>query len=331
MSTPSQIAETIHANGHDVILLHNEVLIAPFCGRVLAVGPAGGENAIWTNPAFEAGDTTEALLSGEGWLNHGGDRIWVSPEMETHVEDPARMFETYAVAPEVDPGSYVVTSQDDDAVTIRSTGAPLFKQSSRRVDLDWEQRIACMHRPAELNDTVAFAGYRTSTTLRASDFAPTQPALWRLLQVPGGGTITVTTKPGTSPLTLFGKPALTETDDGLTCKVDTDEFYKFAIDHRDATGVMRYRRDGDTESDLIIRKFTTVPGAVYSDVPNFDLEKRGYVVQIYVDDGGFGGFGELEHHSPALHGDKTEVIDICETEVYRGPASEIDRLCQPQA
>ena len=326
MSTPSQIADALRGAGHKTVLLGDDILVAPFCGRVLAVGPAGGENTIWTNPALETSASAAELLAGDGWLNHGGDRVWMSPEMETHIEDPDRMFETYEVAAEVDPGAYELVEQSDDRITMRSAGAPRFKQSGRTVDLAWDQTVERQDRPDGLDDSIAFVGYRTTTALRAHDYAPTEPALWRLLQVPGGGRITALTNSGNTPLTLFGEPALSIEANRISCAVDADAFYKFAIEHRDSAGVFLYRHDRGAASDLIVRKFPVVPGAVYSDVPNFDLEKRGYIVQVYVDDGGFGGFGELEHHSTALHDDLTETRDVCDTLIYRGPAAMIDKL-----
>ena len=326
MSTPRQIADALRGADRETVLLGDEILVAPFCGRILAAGPGGGENAIWINPAMQSSPAAADLLAGDGWLNHGGDRVWVSPEMETHVEDPDRMFETYDVAAEVDPGAYQIAEQTADRITMRSSGAPRFKQSGRSVELAWSHTVERHARPNNLDDDIAFVGYQTTTTLRASDYAPTQPALWRLLQVPGGGRITALTNSGETPLTLFGEPELAIESNRISCDVDTDAYYKFAIHHRDSAGIFLYRHDRGEHSDLIVRKFTVVPDGMYSDVPNFDPEKRGYIVQVYVDDGGFGEFGELEHHSTALHGDLNEVTDVCQTLIYRGAARAIDQL-----
>lgn len=54
-------------------------------------------NFLWTNPNMQQ-------LSLEEW-NIGGDRIWLSPEVEFHIPDHSR-FDSFEVQRSMDPGNY---------------------------------------------------------------------------------------------------------------------------------------------------------------------------------------------------------------------------------
>jgi hypothetical protein len=72
-----------------------------------------------------------------------------------------------------------------------------------------------------------------------------------------------------------------------------------------ATGLLRYALPG-----LVIERHIDVhPGGDYRDGP---YELTGDVIQVFEDDGHYGGYAELEHHSVACHPGQT-VIDRCRT------------------
>ena len=75
-------------------------------------------------------------------------------------------------------------------------------------------------------------------------------------------------------------------------------------------------------------RFRISPADQYYDVPCDDLSARGYMTQVYVDDGALGGFGEMEYHSPALDrtAGRTAIDDVCETWTCAGDASEIESV-----
>jgi len=97
-----ELVATLRACGHQPIMLADSLLILPLGGRILGLAPDGVTNALWVNPALGSAPDAKALLSDPGWMNLGGDRTWVSPEIDTHVSDPDRMLETYAVPRTVD-------------------------------------------------------------------------------------------------------------------------------------------------------------------------------------------------------------------------------------
>src|SRR5690349_19691148 len=126
MSTSSRaaLAATLAAAGHPLLELsapgQGALLVLPFGGRVLGLFADESEsgNFLWANPALAAPDTAHAFLTQNASPHTGGDRIWISPEYETHVGDLADPWNTYAPAFAVDPGQYTA-AHTGDALTLR--------------------------------------------------------------------------------------------------------------------------------------------------------------------------------------------------------------------
>ncbi len=60
--------------------LHNdqfELIVAPALGRIVRYGPISGPNVLWENPRAA---TTPSVFP--GWINWGGDKIWIWPEAD---------------------------------------------------------------------------------------------------------------------------------------------------------------------------------------------------------------------------------------------------------
>src|SRR5215210_3556037 len=73
------------------------VLVMPNGGRV--IGLFTGENSanmLWANSALYEPESARALLATEHW-GLGGDRTWLSPEIDLHLGDLADPWGTYAV------------------------------------------------------------------------------------------------------------------------------------------------------------------------------------------------------------------------------------------
>ena len=54
-----------------------ELAVAPATGRIVRYGRLGGRNLLWDNPR-----APEALSPFPGWLNWGGDKVWIWPESD---------------------------------------------------------------------------------------------------------------------------------------------------------------------------------------------------------------------------------------------------------
>jgi hypothetical protein len=78
-------------------------------------------------------------------------------------------------------------------------------------------------------------------------------------------------------------------------------------------GHVRYAR-----GDLVIERQVNVqPHSRYCDHPlRADRSRQGDALQVFEDDGHYGGYAEIEHHSPAAAtGGPNGIVDVCRTTV----------------
>lgn len=332
MYTMKQMVETLRKAGYEPVPLQDAALVLPFGGRILGVYPDGAANQFWVNPGLRDLSSARAFFTGGGWLNIGGDRTWISPEMETHTADMERYPDNIDVPRSVDPGAYRIVEVRTTSVTLESDMTVTFHRSKTTLPLRLRKTVALMDAPPyEPSGGVAFAGYRLTTTLslRDTSASPVLPCIWNLIQVPGGGEITVPVRQGAAPRAFIGKPGYSLADNLITCRVETPASYKFSVKASHSKGLMVYCSTAGEPASLVVRSFTVREDAVYADFPCLDPGDDGYMTEVYIDDGMYGGFGELEHHSPAIavaHGER-EVRDVCETWAYAGPAGKIKELC----
>lgn len=323
-----KLIQSLHAAGCETIVLQDRVLLLPFGGRILGLYPEGTRNAFWVNPALKSPESAKAFLSASGWLNLGGDRTWISPEFETNIPDPSRSAESYDVPKPVDPANYSVVAQDNDSVKLFTPINVFFHRSRCTVSLDLSKQIQCVQPPFSEQASSA-VGYELKTHLSLSSPPPeiVHPAVWNLIQVPPGGRISL---PAQSPMrtkAFIGNPKFQIRNGWIECDVTTPKSFKFGVFKDDSQGIMFYFREENGWASLVVRKFDIRHNAIYSDVPSDDPTALGYIQQVYVDDGGLGGFGELEYHSPAID-DKGEVTDCSQTWAYSGSAKNLQDIAR---
>ena len=71
------------------------LLVRPASGRVLGLYPPGSEdNFYWINPALVSDVRPHEFFDQPGWINPGGDRTWLAPEIERFIEDLDRPWDT---------------------------------------------------------------------------------------------------------------------------------------------------------------------------------------------------------------------------------------------
>ena len=124
-------------------------------------------------------------------------------------------------------------------------------------------------------DTRYVAEYETETVLHVQSGQPVDPDRF-------------TVSRGIAAIDLLGK-----------------HMTKFGVTSDTATGLLRYTRPG-----LVIERHIDIrPGDAYLDGP---YHHTGDVIQVFEDDGHYGGYAELEHHSVAAKPGET-VVDHCRT------------------
>jgi len=327
--------ETLTSLGKDPLRL-DKTLVLPFGGRIMGLYPQPGLNALWVNPALGAAASAHALLTGGGWTNLGGDRTWISPEFDLFVSDASRPGETYKVPAGFDPGHYRVVSQSANAVELETAAVVDFYRSGCKGRLSLRKRITELAAfDFTLPAGVSAAGYELVSTLSADRTLPAlpasaRPALWNLLQVAGGGEIVIPFKGAASPVAYFGKQQGRQDGQRLVASVPAArESYKFGMMADQCRGLMLYLNLAAPQPFVIVRRFSVGSTEQYFDAPFTEQQRRGVVQQVYVDNGDLGGFGEMEHHSPAMiPGLCSEVKDICTTWAFAGPADHLRELTE---
>ena len=318
--------------GKPPLWLRNKVCVLPFSGRVMGLYPEKGRNVLWTNPALNSLVEARQLLSDDVWTNLGGDRTWISPEIELFIKDMSRPMETYQVPAAVDPGDYQVLRFGDNEVELETAITVDFFRSGGKVNLKLRKRIIVLDKPNmpfKLPAGVTGAGYKVECELSATEPLPgsVHPAIWNLLQVPGGGEIVVPIADGAKPVDFFGKPQYQLQNNNIRAAVPAALGYKFGVRPENCTGMMFYLNLSIQQPFIIVRQFEVKPDGGYFDVPYTAPKQPGCVQQVYVDDGTYGGFGEMEHHSPAiLPGIRNKITDTCTTWAFAGTVKELEKL-----
>ncbi|MFC3802855.1 DUF6786 family protein [Cohnella sp. GCM10012308] len=306
-------------------------------GRVHDMTVPGGlaGTSFWTNPP--------ALVAG-GW-NTGGDRTWVSPEIEYFTDSAGN----YEIPPQLDPGHWTLIASSGSEAVVRTT-CELARRSSPAapIRLDLEKRFATLPNPLLMNTSLAardwagirYVGYEVSTSLElepaAQDGSPEGVpsgycSLWSIMQVPSGGVALVPTRGHVKPLTMFAQrePSdIATTASGVRIPCGGSYSYKLSFDAIASTGRYGYIRElGATESSLMVRQFRVNPAGVYPDYPPDRPDYMGSCMQIYNDGGHMGGFAELEYQSPALAiGNPGRTTDESQVFHFTGPTEKIREI-----
>lgn len=325
----SALLKSLAAAGTNPINLKDKVLILPFGARILGLYPASDLNVFYVQPELMAPESARELLKSTAWLPLGGDRTWVSPELDT-LGDFQNSPETYLVPKVLDPGNYRVIKSDESSAVLETHVEMLFRRAKATVKFALAKRIKLIPPPA-LPKGISFAGYDLSVTLKPLAPLPAgvTPAVWELLQTPTGGTIVIPVGPKANPRTLINKPIFTLEKDRVLCTVPAKECYKFAIRAEDCRGMAAYINTTGPMANLMVRTFDVFETDRYRDVTSADPTGYGNVQEIYVDDGRFGSFGEMEHQSPCLGlDDSEEVTDHSVTMAFAGPEKALRTLLE---
>ncbi|WP_256756861.1 DUF6786 family protein [Cohnella sp. WQ 127256] len=283
------------------------------------------DSAFWRDPS--------ALGTNDKW-NLGGDRTWMSPELEYFIDGSGN----YHFPAQLDPGSWKLT-QTSPSQAIASMSCELqHSSSSKNVELELEKHFTLLSNPFPMNlstsitdcSNLSYIGYETRTHMTLtpanlnsihtdSSFSPSGYCnLWSIMQVPPGGNILAPTFGSVRPMTMFSQTEhidMTLLPNGLQLPCKGQSSFKLSIDALSSTGRFGYLRQiNDKKSSLIVRQFSVNPTGIYPDYPPNLPNHLGSCMQFYFDGGQLGHFAELEYHSPALpidvQGQSTDVSQL---------------------
>ncbi len=341
-SPRAALADTLAAAGHPLLELsapgQGSLLVLPYGGRVIGLfAEDAGENFLWVNPAMATAEGARAFLASTPSPHTGGDRLWVSPEIETHIPDLADPWGTYAPPPPVDPGHYTAT-QHGQHIELRNAARVRFYRSQVECDLELERAVRLIANPLRHDPElagVAYAGYEQVSTVRLTDPASAPPlSLWSLLVIPPTGWMIIPTW-GQAEVRDFFEPTAPErllrTPHAVYFRIDGLEQHKIGLRPEVITGRAGYLRTAapDTHT-LVVRNWHNDPSGDYIDTPWEARAEPGYAFQSYNGGELLGEFGELEYHTPALGGGRSaaSLTDTSQLWAYSGPPAAIAAICR---
>ena len=344
MSAPNResLRTTLRNAGHPPLELsapgQGSLLVLPFGGRIIGLfAEPQGENFFWVNPALADAASAKSFLAGAGWLHTGGDRTWVSPEVEFHIGNLADPWGTYLAPRVVDPGQYRATMLGE-GIGLQNRARVKFHRRQTEADIEIEKWVRLIANPLRAEpqfgelSAAAYAGYELTTTLRLENPRATPPiSLWSLAVVPPTGHMIVPLLGETRVRDLFeptGPERLAASPHAVHFLIDGKEQHKISVRAAALTGRAGYlRAAGAGRSSLLVRSFMVNPSGDYIDTPWDAPDEKGYGFQAY-NGGDLGAFGELEYHTPAIGGasGQDSYRDVSQLWAFSGPTPVIRKI-----
>lgn len=339
-----RLIETLNAVGKPTELYQSpdgtRVLILPHGGRILGLfTSSNSQNFYWTHPALSSFETARSFYESDEWHNSGGDRTWLSPEVDVFFPNFPKL-EQYWQPRQLDPGNYALSAGGNFPQLVNSVQLA-FSRLKREVALKITKSVApafnpLRHEPGPLKLEAEYAGYTLRTTLElieAGTAPPAQVGLWNLVQLPHGGDLLVPTYIRAEPRVYMGAiapDALVTGDHLIRFHMRDRGESKIGIRAVATAGRVGYMYPVKDQYALVIRNFSVNPSGEYVDVPWTETADFGYSVQACNIQSTLGSFSELEYHAPAI-GEGTGRIR-CEDEsqiwAFRGRRSTIEEVAR---
>jgi len=277
--------------------------------RVLELRAPGDEtNFFWTSGSDQS-----------SW-NIGGDRTWISPEVDVFVPNFPDTS-VFGVPQQVDPGAYQFA--EDSLLRGRCT---LTLSRSRSVaEIEIVKSWTPAPDPLDARH-VRYAGYTQKTELGG----PSADALavWNIVQVPYGGEVILPVHGVAVPQMYFG--AIPDEDilsspGRIRYLARHSGLAKFGIRPAETTGRIGYLWPSDDAMNLVVRNVTVDPAVIYGDVPWSDptyMNRPACPIQICAVNADIGVYVELEHHAPPGK------ADVAQLWAYRGAPAAVHEIAE---
>lgn len=282
-------------------------------GKVIAMSVAGlqGHNLIWPNPQIY---TAEFWSRRPRDWNLGGARTWIAPEADFYLDAQQNWF----VPEPMDPGHYRLERQEANLV-VCSNQFNIKNINGEEYYLKIARTIELLSTPPDfVPPDCQYIGMKfTHELINLSDKTIGQDvayaSLWSLIQLDTAGTMIIPIRkdPAHQDITVrdYGPTnfntvppeRMTIAEDWIAVKIDGRFRCKLGFAPwaaRNGIAYLSYRH-GSEQARLYLKEFAVDPGAVYVDHPWEKAYDYGDAIQLYNDDGRFGGFCEIEGHAPA--------------------------------
>jgi hypothetical protein len=307
-------------------------LVLPYGARILGLfAPESERNFFWTNPALDAAETARAYYQRAEWHNSGGDRTWLSPEVDFFLPDFPKL-DRYWPPREFDVGDYQVTKSNGGIQLTNRFTCKLFR-SQRTVDLEMSKRLTPALNPLRNLDSagrLSYAGYTLRTRLAFGDgkAGPVPVGLWSLLQLPHEGEMLMPTFSRPSVTTCFGNIDDSDLSIGphlVRYNMRARGEHKLGLQAPAMIGRVGYLHAEGAESSLVVRNFSVNPSGEYVDVLWTKPDYPGFAIEACNVNSKLGTFSELEYHVPAIGGLTGEPAceDTSQVWAFRGRKEDI--------
>lgn len=281
-----------------------EILISQQGGHVL--GPFSekySEGIFWMPESIRSPEGLHSLVESRSW-NTGGDRVWISPEIQFNITDRWRYRETLKQPHTMDPGYYSMMRRGEMVYLHQMLSLRSYNTVLGEMYFDFRRMISKAKNPLrkfpnypELMQEVSYCGYEQVLDLKADSGQDMLAESWDLLQIRPSGTLYLpmyTPLRGTDHYEAAGEHEYLA-GRGVCLRITGDSRYKIAYRSAVLTGRFGYLADSETdESYLLILNYPNNPSCMYAEEPPELPGDRGYSVHIYNDDGNSGGFAEME-------------------------------------
>ena len=300
---------------------------------------ADSESLFWIPAAFASAGSFAALCESGDW-NIGGDRLWIAPEVQYNVRDRFDFWGTYDLPAQVDPGRYTIDQpQGDQVVLTQDMSLQAFNLAVGQKELQLKRLIRPAGDPlrkldcheALVRDTL-FAGYEQVITISESKRDDIVTEAWSLIQVNPGGVLIIPATPRVEYSDYYepiDETLQTIYPNHVRLTITGDRRFKVGYRAAHVYGrVGYYNHLDDGRAYLIVRNFFNNPSAPYGEEPAHTPGRQGHSIHVYNDDGGFGGFGELECNGQTIGGDtcRSSSTDQLVLWLYVGNSAQIKEI-----
>jgi hypothetical protein len=336
-----EVVERLEEQGiaYEILALQNGVILAVIRrGGRLSLFLPDGESVFWLHEAFSGSNAFAKLLDRGEW-NIGGERVWISPEVQFNIRDRRNVWASYHLPEQVDPGKWALERIDENTCRLsQDLSLEAYNTASGQKKLTVERCVRPADDPLrnltayrELTHGVVFAGYEQTVTLTEAEPDGISCQSWGLIQLRPRGTVLVPASPQ-AELTEYLEPSGSSVEsrhDHVRVHVTGDRRFKVGIKAAHLFGRLAFLSHlEDGWACLIVRSFFNNPSAPYVEEPPQNPGRWGDSVHIYNDSGALGGFGELECFGQAIGGDtgRTSSSDPMVLWLYVGPEERIEDI-----
>lgn len=315
------------------------VVVSSWGGRVYGPFFDGGPAEAWLPAAFDDDAAFRALVASGAW-NVGGDRTWVGPEIAYMIRDRSDYWGSYVMPPSLDPGRHQLSREGDEVVLDRSVELDAATEPVGAAHVDLQLRVRPAAHPfrhlrgasAPAVADLRFGGYVTEVQLDLTSEGAQEAESWVLAQVRGGGTALVAAAPD-AQVTDYYEPVgegLRRVDGGVAVALPGDRRFKIGLAAPHVTGRLGHvRAVGGDEAVLVVRSSPVDASAEYAEEPDPSPGVRGDALHLYDDDGGLGGFAELEARGTPVTGPRPRTVtDRFASWWFRGPSGQVATAAQ---